>query len=91
MVQGAVEQNVSILLHGLGVSLVDNVNRREILYAGITSSGIVWETSKKGRNRHIYRPVNMRESGVLEEAYQQYLRKLTTSGNTEGKRFLADG
>lgn len=89
--QSSVEQNVHVLLHGLGVSLVDNLNRREILYAGITSSGIVWETAKKRRSRHIYRPVNLRENGILEEAYQQYLRKLVTSGNAESTRNLAEG
>lgn len=89
--QGSVEQSVSLLLHGLGVSLVDNLNKREILYAGITSSGVVWETAKKGRSRPIYRPVNIRENGLLEEAFQQYLWKLTSSGSADGKRTLSDG
>ena len=44
------QQSVIVALHELGVSLVDNVHRQGILYAGITSSGIIWEKAKTNTN-----------------------------------------
>ena len=86
-----VEQSVTVSLHGLGISLVDNVNRREILYAGITSSGVIWETAKMNTNRPIYRAMSIRYNLLLEEAYQQYSRNLAANSDTSSRRELDAG
>ena len=86
-----VEQSVLVSLHGLGVSLVDNVHRREILYAGITSSGIIWETAKMNMIRPIYRAMIVRHNIMLEEAYQQYMRNLAANVTTNSRRELDGG
>lgn len=86
-----VEQSVTLSLHGLGISLVDNVNRREILYAGITSSGVIWETAKMNMVRPIYRAMSIRHNMLLEEAYQQYSRNLAANSATSSRRELDSG
>jgi len=86
-----IEQSVTVSLHGLGVSLVDNIRRREILYAGITSSGVIWETAKMGKSRAIFRAMSIRHNSLLEEAYQQYCRNLSTDANTSSRRELDGG
>nr|XP_060611950.1 intermembrane lipid transfer protein VPS13C [Anolis sagrei ordinatus] len=70
------EQEVSLALHSLGLSLVNNQNKQEISYIGITSSGIVWEWKPKQR----WKPFNQKQIGLLEQAYQRHL----SGGGTEG-------
>ena len=86
-----VEQSVVVSLHGLGISLVDNTHRREILYAGITSSGVIWETAKMNAMRPIYRAMSIRHNILLEDAFQQYSRNLTANGATASGRELDNG
>ncbi|CAI4228502.1 unnamed protein product [Auanema sp. JU1783] len=60
-----------ITLHGIGLSLVDNVVGREILYMGISSSDILWEEeNKKGK----YKPLAVKYMEKLEEMYQANLQ-----------------
>uniref|UniRef100_A0A803T771 Vacuolar protein sorting 13 homolog C n=1 Tax=Anolis carolinensis TaxID=28377 RepID=A0A803T771_ANOCA len=63
------EQEVSLALHSLGLSLVNNHNKQEISYVGITSSGIVWEWKPKLR----WKPFSQKQIGLLENAYQKHL------------------
>ena len=41
------DQEINVSLAGMGLSLVDNMAKREVAYMAITSSGVVWETKKK--------------------------------------------
>ena len=86
-----VEMTVTTSLHSVGISLIDNTNRKEILYAGITSSGITWETAKMNRNRTFYRPMSIRDNLLLEEAYQQYFRALVTNPQENAQREVDGG
>ena len=79
-----VEQSVNIKLHGLGLSLVDNLYRREIMYIGITSSGVIWEGAKMNKSRPIYRALSIRQNALLEDAFQQYSRLLVTAAGNAG-------
>ena len=83
--------SVIVSLHGLGISLVDNTHHREILYAGITSSGVIWETAKLKKTTKVYRAVSNRDNMLLEEAYQQYLRDLKANGATPSRYELDSG
>lgn len=47
----AIQQEITVSIHGLGLSLVDNISREEIMYVGITSSGIIWEACKTSSKR----------------------------------------
>ncbi|XP_070809810.1 intermembrane lipid transfer protein VPS13C isoform X2 [Pituophis catenifer annectens] len=63
------DQEISIALQGLGLSLVNNNRKQEISYIGITSSGIVWELKPKQR----WKPFNQKHINLLEQAYQRHL------------------
>ncbi|XP_030622717.1 vacuolar protein sorting-associated protein 13C [Chanos chanos] len=63
------EQEVNISLQNLGLSLINNDNRQEIAYVGITSSGVVWEMRPKNR----WKSFNRKNITLLEKAYQSYV------------------
>jgi len=86
-----VEQTVTVSLHSVAVSLIDNIQRREILYASITSSGIIWETARMDRSRTFYRPMSIRDNLLLEEAYQQYYRSLVADPDAGSRREVDAG
>ncbi|XP_075387538.1 intermembrane lipid transfer protein VPS13C isoform X2 [Tenrec ecaudatus] len=67
-------QEIVLSLHSLGLSLVNNDNKQEVSYIGITSSGVVWEMKPK----HKWKPFNQKQIIVLEQAYQKY----QASGNS---------
>ncbi|XP_068984481.1 intermembrane lipid transfer protein Vps13 isoform X1 [Bombus flavifrons] len=69
-----IEQEITISIHGVGFSLVNNVMRTELLYLCIASSGIMWETRKSVNHR--WRNLDTREVIVIEEGYQKYIREL---------------
>ncbi|XP_014254768.1 vacuolar protein sorting-associated protein 13 isoform X2 [Cimex lectularius] len=62
---------LEIAISGIGLSLVDNIARAEVVHMGITSSGLVWMCKKKNKKR--YKPLSDRESTLIEDAYQRYL------------------
>uniref|UniRef100_A0A673Z750 Vacuolar protein sorting 13 homolog C n=1 Tax=Salmo trutta TaxID=8032 RepID=A0A673Z750_SALTR len=63
------QQEVNVSLQNLGLSLINNDNRQEIAYVGITSSGVVWEMRPKNR----WKSFNQRNIRLLEKAYQKHL------------------
>ncbi|XP_063044698.1 intermembrane lipid transfer protein VPS13C isoform X2 [Engraulis encrasicolus] len=63
------QQEVNVSLQNLGLSLINNQNKREIAYLGITSSGVVWEMKRKNR----WKPFNQKNIGLLEKAYQHHV------------------
>lgn len=65
-----IDQEITVSIHGLGLSLVNNVLHQEIMYVGIASSGIIWEICKMNGKR--YKALNMKDSILIENAYQQY-------------------
>lgn len=72
-----IQQEVTVSIHGLGLSLVNNESLQEIMYIGIASSGIIWETSKSGKR---FKQMNERDSNSIETAYQNYLQKCEIEG-----------
>ncbi|XP_070411206.1 intermembrane lipid transfer protein VPS13C isoform X2 [Nothobranchius furzeri] len=69
------QQELNVSLQNLGLSLVNNSNRQEIAYIGITSSGVIWEYKPKNR----WKPFNQKNINLLENTYQSQL-----SENMEG-------
>ncbi|XP_058986884.1 intermembrane lipid transfer protein Vps13 [Musca domestica] len=67
----SITQSIEIKIHGIGLSLVNNETGVDILYLGITSSGIVWETRKHAKKR--YKQFSLHETERLEAMYQEYL------------------
>ncbi|CAD6244856.1 GSCOCG00013505001-RA-CDS [Cotesia congregata] len=69
-----IDQEVTLNIHGVGLSLVNNLTRAELLYLRIASSGIIWETRKTIGSR--WKPLTSTEVLVIEEGYQKYLREV---------------
>uniref|UniRef100_A0A3B3RA21 Vacuolar protein sorting 13 homolog C n=1 Tax=Paramormyrops kingsleyae TaxID=1676925 RepID=A0A3B3RA21_9TELE len=70
------QQEVTISLQTLGLSLVNNDSRQEVAYVGITSSGVVWEMKPKNR----WKPFNQKNINLLEKAYETYLSRKSEPG-----------
>ncbi|XP_075684410.1 intermembrane lipid transfer protein VPS13A [Rhinoderma darwinii] len=62
------EQEITVSLSNLGISLVNNYSKQEVSYIGITSSDVVWETKKKTR----WRPLSIKQTETLETSYKEY-------------------
>lgn len=85
-----VQQEISMSIHGLGLSLVNNITRQEIMYIGIASSGIIWEACKTSSKR--FKQMSEKDSRLIENAYQQYLvRSSMPSSSTDINRVNIDG
>ncbi|KAJ8412900.1 hypothetical protein AAFF_G00104820 [Aldrovandia affinis] len=70
------QQEITVSLQNLGLSLVNNDLRQEIAYVGITSSGVVWETRPKNR----WKSFNHKNINLLEKAYQNHMRGKLEAG-----------
>uniref|UniRef100_T1J4H6 Vacuolar protein sorting-associated protein 13 n=1 Tax=Strigamia maritima TaxID=126957 RepID=T1J4H6_STRMM len=81
-----IEQEINIHIQGVGVSLVDNINTREVLYISIASSGVVWETCKEKARR--FKPLSIEMSSVIEKAYQNYLNAIKTGQPSTPRQML---
>lgn len=68
------EQEVTISLSNVGISLVNNYSKQEVCYIGITSSDVVWETKKKSR----WRPLSVKQTEKLEASYKEYSESAPT-------------
>lgn len=58
-------------IHGIGLSLVNNIKQCDIMYIGIASSGVIWEEKKKLR---YFKQMKIQEVQIMEERFQEYLR-----------------
>ncbi|KAG9486789.1 hypothetical protein GDO78_006926 [Eleutherodactylus coqui] len=68
------DQEFTISLSNLGISLVNNYSKQEVSYIGVTSSEVVWETKKKTR----WRPLSVKQTETLEMAYKEYIEGCPT-------------
>ncbi|XP_077737458.1 intermembrane lipid transfer protein VPS13C isoform X2 [Canis aureus] len=62
------DHEITFSLHSLGLSLVNNENKQEVSYIGITSSGVVWEMKPKQK----WKPFSQKQIILLEQAYKKY-------------------
>lgn len=66
-----ITRSIDLHIHGIGFSLVNNEIGVAILYLGVTSSGIIWESRKPNKKR--YKELTIHESELIEAEYQRYL------------------
>lgn len=78
-----IDQDVTLSIHGIGLSLVNNIERKEIMYLRIAGSGIIWETCKS--HSHRYKQMGHKDSNNMELAYQEYLKKRPLSQDSVGR------
>ncbi|XP_024872138.1 vacuolar protein sorting-associated protein 13 isoform X1 [Temnothorax curvispinosus] len=81
-----IDQEITLNIHGIGVSLVNNITKSELLYMSITSSGIIWETRKSLGGR--WRALNIKEVNAIEEGYQRYIRELQIGRDADYRAML---
>lgn len=65
-----VAQEIEVEIHGIGMSLVNNVTMVDIMYIGMASSNVIWEERKRGK---YYKALNIETVHQLESAYQHFL------------------
>lgn len=66
-----IDREINLHIHGIGISLVNNLTRTEIMYLSITSTGIIWEQCKVNGKR--YKQLSSKDSNGIENSYQSYL------------------
>ncbi|XP_038659808.1 LOW QUALITY PROTEIN: vacuolar protein sorting-associated protein 13A [Scyliorhinus canicula] len=65
------EQEIILSLQNLGISLINNSTKQEVVFIGITSSDIVWESKPKIKSR--WKPMSRKQTAQLEEVYKEYI------------------
>lgn len=81
-----IDQDITMNIHGVGLSLVNNINKSELLYMCIASSGVIWENRKFVTSR--WRALNDRDVCLIEEGYQRYTRELQIDKETHYRIML---
>ncbi|KAJ8035599.1 Vacuolar protein sorting-associated protein 13C [Holothuria leucospilota] len=76
-----VDQEVIVALPGIGLSLVNNITRKEISYIGITSSGIIWQNKIRRR----WKDLNIKEMKALEDGYQKHVTEVANNKDAPPK------
>ncbi|EDW02215.1 vacuolar protein sorting-associated protein 13 [Drosophila grimshawi] len=66
-----ITRSIDLHIHGIGISVVNNETALDILYVGITSSGVIWEGRKPTKKR--FKEMTIQDSELLEAEYQRYL------------------
>lgn len=66
-----IDREINLSIHGIGVSLVNNVTRTELMYLSVTSTGIIWQQCKTSGKR--FKQMNAKDSNAIENSYQSYL------------------
>ena len=61
----------------------------EILYMSISSSDIVWELRRQGKNR--YKSLTKSQCEAIEHDHQFYLREKSIGKRTQSRRFIQTG
>ncbi|XP_065079310.1 intermembrane lipid transfer protein Vps13 isoform X3 [Ochlerotatus camptorhynchus] len=80
-----VTQEIKLEIHGVGLSLVNNVKQCDLMYIGIASSGVIWEECKRSGR---FKQMKIQETYYVENAYQQYLRDVEVGASSHKKYYL---
>ncbi|CAG9815731.1 unnamed protein product [Phaedon cochleariae] len=83
-----IQQEITVAVHGVGVSLVNNARRQEIMYIGIASTGVIWESKKPNSKR--FKHLGPKDSLTMENAFQDYLRRSESDSNLTMDRVIID-
>ncbi|CAF1245225.1 unnamed protein product [Adineta ricciae] len=75
-------QRVQIGIHNIGLSIVNDITREELLYVSLSKSKVVWTETKKSRVRPLSHEVNAH----LEELYKTHVEH--HEANPDDKQLL---
>ncbi|CAF0869350.1 unnamed protein product [Rotaria sordida] len=71
----AMGQRLQIGIHDIGISIVNDVTREEILYISLNKSKVIWTETKRS---HV-RPLSHNLNKNLEELYKSYVEECETN------------
>ncbi|XP_055538544.1 intermembrane lipid transfer protein Vps13 isoform X2 [Wyeomyia smithii] len=80
-----VTQEIKLEIHGVGLSLVNNMKPCDLMYIGIASSGVIWEECKRSGR---FKQMKIQETLNMENMYQQYMRDIEIGASSNRKYFL---
>ncbi|XP_058466266.1 intermembrane lipid transfer protein Vps13 isoform X2 [Malaya genurostris] len=80
-----VTQEIKLEIHGVGLSLVNNMKQCDLMYIGIASSGVIWEECKRSGR---FKQMKIQETYYMENLYQQFLRDEEIGVSSSKKYFL---
>ncbi|XP_017782476.1 PREDICTED: vacuolar protein sorting-associated protein 13C isoform X2 [Nicrophorus vespilloides] len=84
-----IDREITLSIYGVGLSLVNNMKRHEVMYIGIASTGIIWETCKMHGKR--YKQMSTKDNIAMEKAFQIYnLRQVEKQDETLQKKTMVD-
>jgi vacuolar protein sorting-associated protein 13A/C len=83
-----IEQEVEVSIHGIGISLVNNAEsvRRELAYLTVSSSDIVWEVRREGKQR--YKALLLHQCQLIEADFMQFNRLLAVGQSPDPRRVI---
>ncbi|XP_023292594.2 vacuolar protein sorting-associated protein 13 [Lucilia cuprina] len=84
----SITQSIEVKIHGIGLSLINNETGVDILYLGITSSGVIWEYKKENKKR--FKQLSLHDTALMEALYQEYLVDKGVHGVTD-KCYMLEG
>ena len=63
------DMSTEINIQGIGISIINNLVSQEIIYMGVSCSGIIWEQKMKNR----FKTFTVKDIETLEECYQKWI------------------
>ncbi|CAF3386362.1 unnamed protein product [Rotaria sp. Silwood1] len=70
-------QRIQIGIYDIGISIVNDITREEILYISINKSKVIWTETKGSR----FRPLSQNMNKSLEELYKSYVTECEINPN----------
>ena len=67
----SMDQRIQVGIHDIGLSIVNDMTREEMLYISLNKSRVIWTETKKSRVRPLSHDVNLH----LEELYKTHVEK----------------
>jgi hypothetical protein len=75
-------QRIQIGIHDIGISIVNDLTRKEMLYISLNKSKVVWTKTKKSR----VKPLSNNINNQLEELYTAHM--IQREANPDNKQLL---
>jgi hypothetical protein len=75
-------QRIQLGIHDIGISIVNDITREEMLYISLNKSKVVWTEAKKSRAKPLSNKINMQ----LEDLYRTHIEE--REANPDNKQLI---
>jgi hypothetical protein len=75
-------QRIQLGIHDIGISIVNDITREEMLYISLNKSKVVWTEAKKSRVKPLSNKINMQ----LEDLYRTHIEE--REANPDNKQLI---